>query len=482
MSFTSLNFVVFLCLTLIVYYLFPQKYKYIAIAVASTAFYFIMSKWLIALLFIVAVISYVGGLSAKRKMASNITVVMLVGVLAFFKYAGFLEKTVRDLITFAGGGSSEMIINLALPIGISFYVFEAISYIVECKKDENEPEKNFLMVYTFLSFFATIVSGPIERANHLIPQFKNPSKRSFDEAKNAFLLILWGFFLKLVLANRLSIFVNGIFDSPSSYAGTVVFIGTIFYSIEIYADFAGYSCIAVGVASLFGIDMVSNFESPYLSESISEFWRRWHISLSSWLRDYLYIPLGGNRKGKIRKIINLLIVFLISGIWHGASWTFVFWGFLHGIYQVVAIIIKPLRDKVSQLLKTNDHLITSRVIKVVLTFLLVNFAWIFFRADSFANAFEVIKMTTKITPWVFFDGSLFTVGLSRPDINVLVISIILLLIIDVCNRKNIQVREYILKQSLPVRWLICISVILFIAICGVWGPGYNSGNFIYMGF
>ena len=482
MQFTSFNFLIFLCITFVVYNLFPQKYKHIVIAVASSYFYFLLSKWLIALLVAITVVTYVGGSFAKKKNVSTAVVVILVGVLGFFKYAGFLEETVHSIVELTGGVAHENVLNILIPAGISFYIFEAISYVADCRKEKIEPEKNILMVYTYLSFFATVTSGPIERAGRLIPQLKNPSKINYDQFRNAALLIVWGFFLKLMLANRLAIFVDSVYSNPAGYAGGMVFLATIFYTFQIYCDFAGYSCIAIGVAALLGIEVMDNFRSPYLSESIAEFWRRWHISLSTWLKDYLYIPLGGNRKGEKRKIINLLIVFLVSGLWHGAAWTFVVWGLLHGIYQVVGILTTSLRLKIRERLKTENHQLTYKWVRIVFTFLLVNLAWIFFRADTFALAFEVIKDSLVITPWILFDGSLYGAGLTQMDMNVLLISLVVVIITDIMNRRDIKIREYLLRQPIVIRWCICIAAILVIAVCGVWGPGYSAGNFIYVGF
>lgn len=482
MQFTSLSFLFFLCITLIAYNLFPQKYRYVVIAIASAYFYFLVSKWLIVMLLVVTAITYVGGMFARKKHIVAAVVTLLVVILGFFKYAGFLEETVHSIAMLVGGAANENVLHILLPVGISFYVFEAISYVVDCKNEKIEPEKNILVVFTYLSFFITVTSGPIERAGRIIPQLKNPSKVSFNQLRSACLLIVWGFFMKLMIANRLAIFVDNVYSNPTGYVGGIVFLATVFYTFQIYCDFAGYSCIAIGAASLFGIEIMDNFKSPYLSESIAEFWRRWHISLSTWLKDYLYIPLGGNRKGEKRKLINLLIVFLISGLWHGAAWTFVFWGLLHGLYQIVAILTNPIREKIGEKLQTDNHTVTYKWIRIIVTFLLVNFAWVFFRADTFALAFEIIKKSAQITPWILFDGSLYGAGLVQLDMLVLIISLSLVIITDMLSRKEIRVSEYILNQPIVIRWSICIIAIVIIAVCGVWGPGYNAGNFIYMGF
>ena len=354
--------------------------------------------------------------------------------------------------------------------------------MADCRKKTVIPEKNPILVYAYLSFFATVSSGPIERAGNLIPQFKNPKKIDYETLKRALLLILWGFLLKLVLANRLDIFVNTVYDDPSAYTGTIVRLATFFYTLQIYSDFAGYSSIALGVGELFGIRICENFSSPYLSKSISEFWRRWHISLSSWLKDYIYIPLGGNRKGRVWKLVNIMIVFLISGIWHGGTLTFVFWGALHGLYQVISNLVAPMKERAAIRASENNHRRLFSVLEVICTFLLVNLAWIFFRADSFAKAFSIIKRCTNISPWAIFDGSMFEAGITRPDMIVVLISIAFMIFADLMNYKKIYVRDIILKQPLLVRWLIYIAAVVFVFICGVWGKGYDASSFIYTGF
>ncbi|MBP3278609.1 MAG: MBOAT family protein, partial [Butyrivibrio sp.] len=245
---------------------------------------------------------------------------------------------------------------------------------------------------------------------------------------------------------------------------------------------AGYSAIAIGVSRILGIDVMKNFDSPYMAKSIAEFWRRWHISLSTWLRDYVYIPLGGNRKGTFRKYVNIIIVFAVSGIWHGSALTFLVWGLLHALYQVIGFITMPLRDKMVDLLKIDRGGISRRTVKTLFTFLLVNLAWIFFRADSLMKAVDVIKKSFEFTPWVFTDGRLFEMGLSRGSFNVGILGIILLVIMDVLAFNGVEIRDRIIKQSIWYRWIVMIAGILAVLIFGIWGAGYNASSFIYQQF
>ena len=482
MQFTSLSFLIFLLITYVVYNLVPNQFRYIILAIGSTVFYFIGCGKLLLLLFSIALITYIAGRQYTKKYTPHISVTLLVLILAVFKYSGFLYDTIMSIMQFFGGVPSERMISIALPLGISFYTFEAISYIIDCRNGKIVAERNFLYVYTYLVMFPTVVSGPIERAGNIIPQLKHPKSVDLNRFMNAVMLIMWGFALKLLLADRLAIFVDNVYSNPGNYAGTIVFFATVFYSFEIYADFAGYTAIAIGAGLMLGIDLSPNFDTPYLSSNISEFWRRWHISLSSWLRDYLYIPLGGNRRGEARKLLNLVIVFTISGLWHGAAWTFAFWGLLHGLYQVVSSVAKVPLTKVKQYFEAKGYSSFYHVLQVIITFLMVNFAWIFFRADTFSNATDIIKGTFSVTPWVFLDGSFLNVGLSRPDMTLMLIVLAILVLTDILNRHGIYIRKSIICQPLIVRWTVMISVIIIIATCGIWGPGYSAGNFIYSGF
>jgi D-alanyl-lipoteichoic acid acyltransferase DltB (MBOAT superfamily) len=367
-------------------------------------------------------------------------------------------------------------------IGISFYMLKSIGYLIDVYRGDEKAERNFLMLALFVSFFPQVISGPIERAGNMLPRFAYPVTVDFDRLRDGFLQMLWGYFLKLVIADRLAIFVNSVYKAPQSFDGTIVALATVFYSFEIYCDFSGYSAIAIGAARIMGIDVMDNFDTPYMSKSVAEFWRRWHISLSSWLRDYVYIPLGGNRKGTLRKYLNVLIVFAISGIWHGSALTFLVWGLLHAVYQIAGFITVPVRDKIVEVLKINRESLSHRTVKTVLTFLLVNLAWIFFRSPSLPVALTVIKKSCEFTPWVFTDQSLFKFGLSHGSINVGFVGIIVLIVADILCYNGVVMREKILSQSIWYRWLIMIGAILVILIFGIWGAGYNASSFIYQQF
>ncbi|MBP3196594.1 MAG: MBOAT family protein [Butyrivibrio sp.] len=497
MQFVSLEFFVFLLITIVLYFIIPRKYRYIWLLAASWGFYYKLSGKLLVMLVLVTVVAYFGGLlignSKDAKSGTNTgihgnktaliaTVTVLVLILAVFKYTGFMLETVKSLQSAMGIEPLGIVAEIVLPIGISFYIFQAIGYLVDCYRGTVAVEKNYLQLALFISFFPQVMSGPIERAGNMLKQFKEPKSFSYDRMRDGLMLMLWGYFQKIIIADRLAVVVDNIYKSYENYSGTVLLVATCFYTFEIYCDFAGYTSIAIGSARIMGIDIMENFKQPYLSASIAEFWRRWHISLSSWLKDYIYIPLGGNRKGYVRKLVNICIVFAISGLWHGAAWTFVFWGLLHGLYQVIGIVLKPLRDKLVELLGIDRNSFSHRLVKIFVTFMLVNIGWIFFRATSFECAIYILKNMWKLSPWVLFDGTLFGLGIAEAEIRLVFLSLLLLLVVDVLNLRGIIVREKIYSQPLWLRWTVYIVAVIFVLTCGVWGPGYDAASFIYSSF
>lgn len=485
MQFVSLGFLAFLPICAFIYFILPQKVRYIWLFVASWGFYYVLEKKFLILLAGVCIATYLAGLALERfnkKLVLTVSIVVLVVLLFYYKYTGFMQQTINRVASVLHLGASMEVLAIALPIGISFYIFQAIGYVIDCYRGTIKPEKNPLYVALFISFFPQIMAGPIERAGNMIPQYKNPRGFDYDSMRDGLMLMLWGYFQKIIIADRLAIVVNHVYGDVSGHKGTMVFIATLCYTMQIYCDFAGYSNIAIGTAKILGISLMENFRHPYLSGSVAEFWRNWHISLSSWFRDYLYIPLGGNRKGYGRKLLNLMIVFAVSGLWHGAAWTFVMWGILHGLYQVVGILMKPFRDKMVELFNLDRASFSHRLFKIVFTFMLVNIGWVFFRADTFKLAVSVLKSMWHVTPWVLFDGTLFNVGLARADVYLLIAAICLLLIVDICNLKGIILRNEIYKQNIILRWAIYLIAAIFIITCGVWGPGYDAASFIYSSF
>ena len=464
MQFVSFSFLLLLPVAAFINFIIPDRYRYIWLFFISTAFYLSIDVRSAAVMAATVGITYAAGLLIeKQKAHAKVIVIAAVAVLA------------AAMFVLRSG-------NILGAVGISFYMLKSISYLIDVYRGDLQAEKNFLRLALFVSFFTQVLSGPIERARNMLPQFESPVTVDYDRLRDGVMQILWGYFLKLVLADRIAVFVNNVYSRAGSADGTIVAIATFFYSFEIYCDFAGYSAIAIGTSRILGIDVMKNFDCPYLSANIAEFWRRWHISLSTWLRDYIYIPLGGNRKGVVRKYINILIVFAISGIWHGSALTFLVWGVLHALYQIAGFLTMPVRDRIVEVLGIKREGLSHRTIKSLLTFFLVNFAWIFFRAADMKQAFVIIKKSFQFTPWVFTDSSLTRYGLSELNLNVVMAGLVLLGIVDVLTYNGYEIRKLIVRQGIWYRWAIMIAAIVLILVLGMWGAGYNASSFIYQQF
>ncbi|MDP4176804.1 MAG: MBOAT family O-acyltransferase [Bacillota bacterium] len=372
-------------------------------------------------------------------------------------------------------------LSYILPIGISFYTFKALSYVIDVYRDDCKAEKNIVKYALYVSFFPQIVSGPIQRANDFISQINEKHTYDYDRIKNGLVLILWGLFQKMVVADRLAILVNTVFSNPSHYHGFEVITASIFFTFQIYIDFSAYSNMSIGIAQVLGYKVSANFLRPYFSKSIKEFWRRWHISLSTWFKDYLYIPLGGNRCSKFRYYFNIMVVFILSGLWHGSAFTFIIWGALHGIYQIIGNILKPLKKLIVKSCNININSHSYKLLKILITFALVNFAWIFFRASSFKAAVILIKNMMYFNPQILINGSIFKLGLNSSDFVAALIGICVIIIVDIIQISG-SVRDKLSNKKLLFRWGIYISSIVIILILGIYGPGYDIQQFIYSKF
>ena len=371
----------FFAIILAVYYILPHKFRWGLLLLASVVFYASADWKMLALIGGSIVVSYIAGLKIEqaenekqKKVWMAGCIILLVAILMLFKYFGFFADVIGNML-----GATSFVFNLVMPLGISYYTFKIISYLVDIYKGKIDAEKHLGYYALYVSFFPQILCGPIERADHFIPQLKNVCKFEDKLAAEGLGRIIIGLFKKLAIADRLALYVGTVFDAPTAYPGLASIMAVAFYTIQIYCDFSGYSDMAIGMAQMLGIRTRENFNYPYFSRSIKEFWSRWHISLSSWLRDYIYIPLGGNRKGKMRKHLNTLAVFLVSGIWHGSSLSFVFWGALHGFWNMIST---PKKD---------DDPVWKQILQVLVTILGVAFTWIFFRAKDLATAFTMIK-------------------------------------------------------------------------------------------
>ena len=429
MLFNSIDFLIFLPIVLVIYYIIPMKYKHIWLLISSYYFYMCWNAKYVLLIFVSTVITYLSGIlidkvektwpdvndiGKYKKLILALSFVSNLGILFYFKYINFTLDIVTRVLSKMNISMNVPVFDVILPVGISFYTFQALSYSVDVYRGEVAPEHDFFRYALFVSFFPQLVAGPIERSKNLLTQLREPRKFDFGYAFDGILLMLWGLFLKIVLADRIAIFVDTVYGDCEHYQGIYLIVATVLFAVQIYCDFSGYSSIAMGTAKLLGIELMDNFNAPYLSTSVADFWRRWHISLTSWFKDYLYIPLGGSRRGTFRKYINKMIVFILSGLWHGAQLTFVVWGAINGLYQVIGEVLMPIRKKVSDIIGINRNSEGVYALCVLATFALVDFTWIFFRADSLGRAIYIIKSILNTENiWTLFDGSLYNCGLDE---------------------------------------------------------------------
>lgn len=402
MLFNSIEFLVFLPVVVLLYFLLPHKIRWFFLLIASYYFYMNWKPLYAVLIFSSTLITYGCGILVeksnsvrRKKLFLIVSLSINFSILFIYKYFNFLNDSVFKALDFLNIRWELPNLDLLLPVGISFYTFQAVGYTIDVYKGELKAEKNLGIYALFVSFFPQLVAGPIERAKNLFPQFREKHYFDISRLVSGIKQMVWGFFMKVVIADRLSLIVNTAYNNADSHNGTTLLIATVSFSFQIYCDFAGYSNIAIGASRIMGFDLMTNFRRPYFAKNISEFWQRWHISLSTWFRDYLYIPLGGNRVSKSRNYLNVFITFVVSGIWHGANWTFAFWGFFHGIYNAIQKFFGF--DKIK--LKNAN---ISKLLMILFNFSLVSLAWIFFRANTISDAFSIIyKIFTDYgTPFV----------------------------------------------------------------------------------
>lgn len=513
MLFNTPQYLLFFPFVAFVYYCLPKKVRYIWLLITSYYFYMQWNPLYITLLFLCTLFTYLCGrilerLGAgeaeeeeasrkkrlKRRWCFAACIVLNLGILGFFKYFQFGISILNRLLSVIHIDQVSWGNDILLPVGISFYTLQALGYLIDVYRGDIYAEKNFLRYALFVSFFPQLVAGPIERSKNLLVQLSKPQPFSYENLRKGCLLVLYGLFLKMVIADRAAIIVDTVYQDSAGYSGFYIVVATLFFSIQIYCDFYGYSTIARGSALIMGIRLMENFDAPYYSQSVKEFWRRWHISLSGWFRDYLYIPLGGNRKGRLRKQGNLLTVFTVSGLWHGASFAFLFWGLLNGIYQVVedavsetgkwlAEHIRKLRECLGYSEEKAGGHFSTEVFRTVRTFLLVSFAWLFFRAGGMDHAMEILKMIFHENNWVIlFDGSLYELGVAPNQMNVLLASMLLLFVVDYHKYRGKDVADAFLRQG----WWFRVSGIMFllfiILLYGCYGELYDLQQFIYFQF
>jgi len=483
--FNSISFAIFLPLVFVFYWFATRKklsYQNILLLGASYFFYASWDWRFLFLLIFSTVLDYVTGIKmyasntrSEKKFWFCLSIGINLAFLGFFKYYNFFIESFSEGLTLIGMQLNPWTLNIILPVGISFYTFHGLSYVIDIYNNKIKPERNFIDYSLFVSFFPLLVAGPIERATHLLPQLKKSRDFNYGAAVNGMRQILWGLFKKIVIADNCATIANEVFGNYSTQNGPTLLLGAVLFSIQIYCDFSGYSDIAIGTARLFGIDLLRNFAFPYFSRDVAEFWRRWHISLSTWFRDYLYIPLGGSKVSDLKKIRNVFIIFLVSGFWHGANWTFLFWGFLNALYILPSIIIKTNRVNLDIVAKGSYLPSVKDFFSMLITFGLTVFAWIFFRSENITHAFNFI---TRIFSEIYkHPGSILLSNFWLSNITILILILFFFITEWVGREHSYAIQHFGYKISKPFRWsfyfLIVLSIFLF---------GGKQQAFIYFQF
>lgn len=482
MFFNSIDFAIFLPIVFILYWFVINKnlkLQNLLIVVASYVFYGWWDWKFLALILFSTLVDYFVGVGLlkqknhlKRKVLLWTSILVNLGFLGFFKYYNFFLDNFITAFTFFGSDIKANSLNIILPVGISFYTFQTLSYSIDVYKRKLEPTQDFVAFAAFVTFFPQLVAGPIERASHLLPQFYNKRKFEYNKAVDGMRQILWGLFKKIVIADNCAEFANQIFNNSADMNGSALLLGAVFFTFQIYGDFSGYSDIAIGTSRLFGFDLMRNFNYPYFSRDIAEFWRRWHISLSTWFRDYLYIPLGGSKGGTWMKIRNTFIIFIVSGFWHGANWTFIVWGLLNALYIMPSIIFNTNRNNLDTVAHGKNLPSIRELAMMLLTFTLTVLAWIFFRADNIGHAYSYISgiFSTSLFTVPYYNG----IGLAVPTI---ILTIIFIIIEWIGREEQFAIANLGLKWKRPIRFAM-----YYIIIIAIFWFGGKEQQFIYFQF
>ncbi|MFK6999935.1 MBOAT family O-acyltransferase [Flavobacterium oreochromis] len=478
MLFNSIDFAIFLPIVFILYWFVMNKKLKIQNILLLFASYFFYACWDFHFLFLLifsTLLDYFTGLKMedaqdqkRKKFWFWLSIIVNLSFLGIFKYYNFFVQSFAETISHFGLDINPWTLTVILPVGISFYTFHGLSYVIDIYKEKIKAEKNFVDYAVFVSFFPLLVAGPIERATHLLPQIKKQRTFDYTKAVDGLRQILWGLFKKIVIADNCAEYANQIFDHSADYSGSTLVLGAIFFTFQIYGDFSGYSDIALGTARLFGIDLLRNFAFPYFSRNIAEFWRRWHISLSSWFKDYLYIPLGGSKVKNWMRIRNTFIIFIVSGIWHGANWTFIVWGGLNALFIMPSMIMKTNRNSMEIVAQGKLFPTIKELFQIGLTFALVVFSWIFFRAESITHAISYISG--------IFVKSLFSIPSIRPYF--LFLLLILFMLIEWLGREELYA-----ISNLGLKWKRHFRLAMYytIIIAIFWIAGKKQ-QFIYFQF
>ncbi|MGL4596832.1 MAG: MBOAT family O-acyltransferase [Bacteroidia bacterium] len=498
MLFNSFNFLIFFPLVTGLYFLLPHRFRWFMLLAASCIFYmFFIPEYILILIFTIVIDYYAGIYIAKTKDPKHrkrwliASLIANIGVLAIFKYYNFFNANLEAAAHAIGWTYGIPALAIILPIGLSFHTFQAMSYTIEVYRGNQQAEKHFGIYALYVMYYPQLVAGPIERPQNVLHQFHEDHKYDYKNFADGLKLMAWGLFKKVVIADRLSVFVNQVFDHPESFPGVSMLIAAVFFSIQIYCDFSGYSDIALGASQTMGIKLMKNFDRPYFSKTISEFWKRWHISLSTWFKDYLYIPLGGNRVSKAKIYRNLFLTFLISGFWHGANWTFIIWGGLHGLYLTLGMATDQIRAKFRRFIGLEKWPLINKTIQAGIVFALVTLAWIFFRAKSFDVAVFMIKnivvgvpeyvLNALTNPKFLWLEPLLLLRDQRvviPEFGLIVVFVLLMESVHWIQRGG-SARAWLDHKPLAFRWVAYLGLVGLLLFFGVY---HDKAEFIYFQF
>jgi alginate O-acetyltransferase complex protein AlgI len=483
MLFNSFEFLIFFPIVTFLYFLLPHKFRWAMLLVASCVFYMAFIPIYILVLAITIVIDYFMGIWIEDSETKNKKKFLIISILAtclvlfIFKYFNFFNSNFAYIASLLHLNYPIEIINIILPIGLSFHTFQSLSYVIEVYRGNQKAERHFGIYALYVMFFPQLVAGPIERPQNLLHQFREEHLFKYKRVTDGLKLMAWGMFKKIVIADRLAILVNQVYDNPEKYDGVALIIATVFFAFQIYCDFSGYSDIAIGAAQVMGFKLMDNFKRPYFSKSISEFWKRWHISLSSWFRDYFYISIGGNRVPKWRWNFNLFATFLVSGLWHGANWTYVIWGALNGFYLIFSIWTRGPREKIANFTKLSQHTEIRKYLQVFTTFFLICFAWIFFRAETLSDAWYIVTHSFRINLYSFNIENIENLGLSRSNFLVAILSLIFMEFVHLVQRHG-SIRHMLSTKPTWMRWGLYYAIVLGMIFFGMFG----ENEFIYFQF
>ncbi len=529
MGYHSLTFILFITFVFLIYFVVPKKTQWMVLLIASYVFYFFASVQMSVFLIASTLITFYAGSvmgkinaqlgialategldkdgrkqlkkTFKRKTRAVLVCALILnfGILGVLKYYDFLANNLNALFTVFSADAALPHLNLLLPLGISFYIFQSSGYMIDVYRGKYAPDKNIAKFALFVSFFPQLIQGPISRYDSLAAQLTASHKFNLDSLKLGLQLVLWGFFKKLVIADRLSALVGTVFDSGSEFGFFVNALGSLAYGLQLYCDFSGGIDISRGIAEVMGIRMAQNFKRPYFAQNVAEFWRRWHITLGSWAKDYVFYPIvlsktmsklscrlerfGNHIARVLPPSIATMVCFLMIGVWHGAAWKFVFFGLYYGLLIALSQLLNPLFNKMADKLKINRHCFSWRLFGILRTLFLVSIGRCITRSGGFMSGFTMLKSSlTHWDPWTLYDGTMLELGLSQTDYHIVFAGILILLVVGILQEKGLGIRATLSKQNLWFRWLIIIGAVIAVLLFGVYGPNYTAQSFIYAQF